>query len=422
MGKGLKVVLVTAYFPPETKGGAEISTYLLARGLQEKGNDVSVITEGQAGTEELDGLNVYKVAAGLRDKPLDEKRKSRAIARALNSQKDLLEAANIVHANDFRSVLGLMEWRRMFQGSGAPIIATIRDYAVCSGSTNFITASGDLPADSIQDAYLSHRIAEVGGLRRWARLWQYRMNINYRKSKFSELDGEVYISRQQMEIISQQREESNVPRKVIYNPIADNFLSNNISDGYAGKILYVGTVENYKGVGLLLESWRQVAKMAPQATLKIVGEGTNRQEYETAVERAGLQYSIQIVGKVAWDQIIREFDQVRIVVAPHLWYEPFGRTVAEGMARGKVVVAANVGGPSEMIRPGETGLLFERKSAKALSHVLMRALQMHDLERQKMGKLAREWTKINLNKNSIASLYEDFYKEVITAYANKGKN
>src|SRR3989338_8420469 len=116
MGKGLKVVLVTAYFPPETKGGAEISTYLLARGLHEK-------------------------------------RKSRAIARELNRQKDLLEAADIVHANDFRSGLGLMEWRRMFQGSGAPIIATNRDYAVCSGSTNFITASGDLPADSIQDAY-----------------------------------------------------------------------------------------------------------------------------------------------------------------------------------------------------------------------------------------------------------------------------
>src|SRR3989338_408975 len=105
MGKGLKVVLVTAYFPPETKGGAEISTYLLARGLHEKGNEVSVITEGQVGTEEFDGLKVYKVAAGLRDKPLDEKRKSLAIARALNSQKDLLEAADIVHANDFRSVL-----------------------------------------------------------------------------------------------------------------------------------------------------------------------------------------------------------------------------------------------------------------------------------------------------------------------------
>ena len=52
----------------------------------------------------------------------------------------------------------------------------------------------------------------------------------------------------------------------------------------------------------------------------------------------------------------------------------------------------------------------------------MRALQMNDLERQKMGKLGCEWTKINLNKNNIASLYEDFYKEVITTYANKGKN
>lgn len=421
MSQRLKVVLVTAYFPPETKGGAEISTYLLAKGLQERGCEISVITEGRAGAQMVDGIKVYLVPAGLRDKPLDEKRKSRAIAKILNSQKELLVATDIIHANDFRSVMALMEWRKMINTSLPPVIATIRDYAVCSGSTNFITASGELPIDSIQDAYLSHRIAEVSGPRRWARWWQYRTNVSYRKRKFAELDGEVYISHQQLEIINQQREESKISRKVIANPIADHFLSNSINDGYAGKVVYVGTVEEYKGVGLLLASWRDVVKAVPHATLKIVGEGRDRLAYETAVEQAGLQYSVKIAGRVKWDQIIREYDQAQIVVAPHIWYEPFGRTVAEGMARGKVVVAAKAGGPSEIVKDGETGLLFERKSAKALSQALIAALQMATLERQKMGKLANKWVRINLNKNKIASLYKDFYKEVITTHANQGK-
>lgn len=421
MSHRLKVVLVTAYFPPETKGGAEVSTYLLAKGLQERGCEVSVITEGKAGAQMVDGIKVFLVAAGLRDKPLGEKRKSRTIAKILNSQKELLENADIVHANDFRSVMALMEWRKITNSNRPPIIATIRDYAVCSGSTNFITAGGELPTDSIQDAYLSHRIAEVNGPRRWARWWQYRMNINYRKSKFDQLDGEVYISHQQLEIINGQREENKILRKVIYNPLADQFLGNMTSDGYTGKVLYAGTVEEYKGVGLLLTSWREVVKAVPQATLKIVGEGRDRLAYETAVERAGLQYSVQIAGRMTWDQIIREYDQSQIVVAPHIWYEPFGRTVAEGMARGKVVVAAKAGGPGEIIKDGETGLLFERKSAEALGQALIRALQMPTLERQKMGQAAREWARINLNKNRIASLYEDFYKEVITTHANQRK-
>jgi glycosyltransferase involved in cell wall biosynthesis len=177
--------------------------------------------------------------------------------------------------------------------------------------------------------------------------------------------------------------------------------------------LYVGTVEYYKGVGLLLESWKSVIKQAPQATLKIVGEGRNRSEYEHMVERESLQYSVQFAGKLPWNQIIREYDKAQIVVAPHIWFEPFGRTVAEGMARGKLVVAADAGGPAEMLTQGRTGVLFQRKSANDLARALVQAINMNDEARRKMGKEAREWARDHLNKNRIASLYEDFYKEVI---------
>ena len=101
-------------------------------------------------------------------------------------------------------------------------------------------------------------------------------------------------------------------------------------------------------------------------------------------------------------------------MAPHIWHEPFGRTVAEGMARGKVVVAADVGGPSEMIKTGKTGLLFKRNSREALSESIIKALRMNDTERQAMGREARAWVISNLTKERIASQYEVFYKQVIS--------
>ncbi len=413
MTNRIKVVLVTAYFPPEAKGGAEISTYLLAKGLQEAGHEVVVMTEGADGSREVDGLKVIMVRAGLREKPLWERRKSRQIAKVLNRHRAELERADILHANDFRSVLALMEWRKMNRGSG-PIIATLRDYASCSGSTNFITGNGELPKDSIQDAKLSHRITEAQGLRRWGRWWQYRGNIKYRQRMFDDLDGEVFISMAQSTIIRQQRGASTKPTQIIFNPIADDYITKTVNDGYAGNVLYVGTVEYYKGVGLLIDSWRQVIQKEPKASLRIVGEGRNRQEYESRIEKYGLQYSVKLIGPVPWDQTIREYNQAQIVVAPHIWHEPFGRTVAEGMARGKVVVAADVGGPSEMIKTGKTGLLFKRNSREALSESIIKALRMNDTERQAMGREARAWVISNLTKERIASQYEVFYKQVIS--------
>lgn len=415
MAKQLKIVIVSAYFPPETKGGAEISTYLLAQGLAARGNSVSVITDGEEGRQEMNGVKVYRNDFGLKDKPLREQGKSRLIAKKLQGFKDMLESCEVIHANDFRSVLAVMEWQKI-NASTKPVVATVRDYACISGSTNFITDKWELPADSIHDAYRSHRLAEVKGLRRWARWWQYRGNIKYRRESFRELDGEIYISKQQAEIIRKQRQGQESKSTIIYNPVDDSYLNSSLTTGYEGKVLYVGTVEEYKGVGLLLNSWRQAAKGNPQATLKIVGEGRDQRKYENYIAAAGMQYSVQMAGRIGWERMIREYDQAQIVVAPHRWFEPFGRTVAEGMARGKVVVTADAGGPREMVRDGETGILFPRNCRDGLGLALKQALGMSKLEKQAMGQKAHAWARAQLNKNHIASLYEDFYKEVIETH------
>jgi glycosyltransferase involved in cell wall biosynthesis len=70
------------------------------------------------------------------------------------------------------------------------------------------------------------------------------------------------------------------------------------------------------------------------------------------------------------------------------WEEPFGRTVVEGMAMGMPVAATAVGGPSEIIRPGE-GLLLPPREPQAWAEAL-RPLVEDPRRREAMGARGRE--------------------------------
>jgi glycosyltransferase involved in cell wall biosynthesis len=50
--------------------------------------------------------------------------------------------------------------------------------------------------------------------------------------------------------------------------------------------------------------------------------------------------------------------------------EPLGQVVQEGMRAGLPVVAADAGGPAEVITPGETGFLFPPGDVGALAETL----------------------------------------------------
>jgi glycosyltransferase involved in cell wall biosynthesis len=51
-------------------------------------------------------------------------------------------------------------------------------------------------------------------------------------------------------------------------------------------------------------------------------------------------------------------------------YEPFGMVILEGMLYGLAIIAADVGGPAEILEHGRTGLLFPPRDVNALSRAL----------------------------------------------------
>lgn len=387
----MKIVFLSGLYPPHTKGGGEISTYLIAEGLKAQGHEVQVITE------QISHL-------GLLKKPLFERRQSRKIAVKL---KKILPEADIIHAHDFRSALALSELNL------PNAVVTVRDYAPICGTTNNILADGSRCHCTWHDVVRTKRFQEVGFPRNYARAWQYWHNVPYRKQAFQKLKQQIFISQAQQKEIEESLDLSNIRKTIIYNSVPDEYWKENIQEGRKGSVLYVGRVEDYKGVGVLLGAWKNVAKVVSYAHLTIIGEGAQKKYYETWVARYGLQYRVTFKDRVPYERLRVEYDQAQIVVAPHLWTEPFGRTVAEAMARVKIVISADTGGPAEIIQNNKTGILFKKGSVEELYQVIRQALTFRPYDFREMGNAARSWVRENLIAKIIAQQYEEFYLEML---------
>jgi hypothetical protein len=84
--------------------------------------------------------------------------------------------------------------------------------------------------------------------------------------------------------------------------------------------------------------------------------------------------------------VYRWYAAADILVVPSR-YEPFGMVVLEGMLHGLPVVAAEVGGPADILEHGRTGLLFPPRDVTALVAAL-RKLIGNTEDRRRMGHAA----------------------------------
>lgn len=409
----MKLLFLTGHYPPQTKGGGEISTHLLAQGLVRLGHDVTVVTDGDALTDTLDGVKVIRRPLGLKAKPLFERLHAAACAVGIGHTIDAA-TFDIVHAHDFRSALALSEMVRAKIISADAAVVTIRDYAFISGDSNNILDDGTIPYDpgSLRSSWHSQRIAEVTGIHKIGRFLQYALNVPYRRAALSRLPYRVYISNAQWQAV---RRHVTPPKiaKVIYNPVADDYLVQPTVPARPNAVLYVGRIEKYKGVGQLLKAWQTVAHHDKTARLTLVGVGAQLEHYQAVARRLNMSESVIFKQHVPYSDMRTLYDDHAIIVAPNAWLEPFGRTVVEAMARARFVIAAKAGGPGELIIPGVTGVLHERKSLSDLTAALLEVLNMQPSEREHIGSAAREWVQRTLDPAEIANQYNQFYSDIL---------
>lgn len=110
-------------------------------------------------------------------------------------------------------------------------------------------------------------------------------------------------------------------------------------------------------------------------------------ELLTLARKLGLTGQVTFTGQVA--EIAPYFAASDIIIHTSLLPEPFGRVLIEAMMVGRPVIAADAGGPREIVRPGETGLLTSPGDPAALAQAITMLLSDAD-RRMQMGRAARD--------------------------------
>ena len=95
-----------------------------------------------------------------------------------------------------------------------------------------------------------------------------------------------------------------------------------------------------------------------------------------------------MLGRLETDDVQRRVRSARAVVVPSVWYEVFGRVVAEAYAAGVPVIASRIGGLPELVRDGETGHLVDPGDPDDLARALL-AQENDPMGSQTMGAAAR---------------------------------
>ena len=155
--------------------------------------------------------------------------------------------------------------------------------------------------------------------------------------------------------------------------------------GTGGYGLYAGTLMPFKGVGTLL---RALAKVPPHP-FHVLGDGELLGEYQRQARELGLA-QVEFRGFQSGAELEAELSGAAYAVVPSECYETFSFAAQEPLARGVPVIAADLGALPELVKDGETGLLFPAGDAEALAERIVR-LRNDSTLRARLGANGRDF-------------------------------
>jgi glycosyltransferase involved in cell wall biosynthesis len=133
--------------------------------------------------------------------------------------------------------------------------------------------------------------------------------------------------------------------------------------------LFVGVLERYKNIECLVEAWRRVARWEPSASLRIVGDGTERAAVERLV--AELPEQTHWHRRLPARGVAAALDRTSALVLPSR-SEGLPRIAIEALERGRPVIGADAGGIPDVVGHGRNGLLVEPESVPSLVDGMLR--------------------------------------------------
>jgi glycosyltransferase involved in cell wall biosynthesis len=287
------------------------------------------------------------------------------------------------------------------RNEGLPTVQTLHNYRlICPGAT--LMRDGKICEQCLSGSpyqaawYGCYRDSKLGSLvvahmvaqHRRKGTWQHKVSrfialTNFAKSKFVEAGFPA--------------NKIAVKSNFVHDPLQAPPRSKPIIPSFA---LFVGRISEEKGIKTLLKAW---LSLDDNSLLKVAGSGP----LEALLPGKN---NLTALGQQSAEEISRLMQQAAFLVLPSEWYEGFPLVLVEAFAHGLPVLASRLGSMADIIKDGETGLLFAPGDAEDLASKAKWLLENPQRTR-KLGENARrdflEKYTAGQNYAELMAIYED---------------
>ncbi len=349
------------------RGGEDVSHEAEMRMLRNHGHEVVAYEESNERVAELGPLRTAARTIWSRESH------ARVVALIRKHQPD------VMHVQNFFPLISPSIYYAARQ-HGVPVVQTLRNYRlICLGGQ--LLRAGRVCEDCLaartnwpgvrhrcyrNDAGASMATAAMLNIHHMRGTWR---NAVSRYIALSEFARNKFV-------------EGGLPaERIVVKP---NFVEPDpgLGDAHREIALFVGRLSHEKGLDVLVEAWEQLDNPPP---LHILGAGPME---DTLRARARSNPGILLEGNRPAGEMMEFMKRARFLVFPSICYETFGRVAVEAFACGTPVIASRLGSMQELVKDGETGLLFQPGDAADLCERLQWALA-HPQEIGAMGRAAR---------------------------------
>lgn len=399
----MNILMLSQFYPP-IMGGIERHVQNLSQALAQKGHTVSVATlwhNGLPEFEERDGVNIYRVRGTMQrmtslfttDRqhapPFADPEVTLAMRRVIKTVRP-----QIVHAHDWmvRSFLPLKRW------SKAKLVRTLHDCELACAQMRYMykdTQRCDGPAFGKCTSCVVHHYGKIKG--------PVTLYANWLTGQGERNLVDAYIPVSKAIAAANHLDPNSASVRVI-----PNFVPNDVADRESsasteqlpppGFILQVGDLVPDKGIGVLLDAYRQLQSPPP---LVLIGRRTAQSPRDLPVGATIIESLPHPLVMEAWKRCI-----FGTIASTCLDASP--TVTLEAMASGKPVIGSRLGGITDQIIEGETGFLVEPGNPVQLRDAMARMIADPAL-RKRTGEAAKNRVR-DFYASAVVAMIESVYQ------------
>jgi glycosyltransferase involved in cell wall biosynthesis len=398
-----------AQFYPPIIGGEERHVRNLSIELAARGHDVSVATLWQKDMPEFEcdqGVRIYRIRGSLQRATAIFSEKERRHSPPFPDPEVLWalrrivirECPEIVHAHNWivHSFTPLKTWSR------AKLVVTLHDSSLICAQKRYMyhaaVCSGPALTKCLECA--TQHYGPVKGVPTTLANWLWG------KVERQSVDMFLPVSQAIAEVT--QLDKHSAPYHVI-----PNFVPNDVSRSFSDAdplqiqlpqdsyLLFVGDLTHDKGVEVLL---RAHAEMESHVPLVFIGR-------PILDFSANFPPSALVLQNWPHDAVMDAWSRCTIALMPSLVLDACPTVTMEAMAMGRPVVASRIGGLSDLVIDGETGLLVPPGDWRALREAIQLLLD-NPVLRKRMGAMAKQRV-LAFQARTVVPRIEQAYQEVL---------